>query len=168
MAVVDLVVRPLEAETGFQLRPGIEVTSVRLPSPMTRSLLEGLCFTHGDGVEVWTAVHCRLPGSWDASLRPLGYDRLVGVEWRPRAANGPCPPVVMWTRRSGAGHSWETIVVLWGWVTIRGVEGHTFTTLRGTDMDTDGRVALQLSAEPSITHVVVVSLQWEAERPQPW
>ena len=58
---------------------------------MTWGLLEGLCFTCGDGAEVWTAVHRQFRGSLDASLRPPGYDRLVGVEWRLWAANGPCP-----------------------------------------------------------------------------
>ena len=128
LAAADPDVRPLEGEPGFQLGPGMEVRSVRLPSPMTQGLLEGLCFTRGDGAEVWTAVHRQLPGSWDASLRPPGYDQLVGVEWRRWAANGPCPPVVIWPRRLGPGPSWETIVVPWGWLTIRGVGGHAFTT----------------------------------------
>ena len=68
---------------------------------------------------------------------------------------------------SGPGPSWETIVLVWGWVTIRGVGGHAFMAPRGTAVDTDGRVALQLTAEPLTTHVVVVALQWGSERPQP-
>ena len=53
-------------------------------------------------------------------------------------------------------------------MTIRGVGGHAFTAPRGTAVDTDGKVVLQLSTEPLTTHVVVVSLQWGAENPQPW
>ena len=49
-------------------------------------------------------------------------------------------------------------MVLWGWVTIHGVGGHAFTAPRGMAVDTDGRVALQLTAEPLTTHVVVVTL----------
>ena len=59
------------------------------------------------------------------------------------------------------------MVVLWGWVTVRGVGGHVFTAPRGTVVETDGRVPLQLAAEPVTTHVVVVALQWGGERPQP-
>ena len=81
--------------------------------------------------------------------------------------NGPCPPVVVWPRRSGTGPSRTTIVVLWGRVTIRGVGGHAFTAPRGTAGDTDGKVALQHCVEPLATDVVVVSLQWGAEKPQP-
>ena len=80
------------------------------------------------------------------------------------AANGPCPPVVVWPKKSGPSPSWETIVVLWGWVTVRRVGGHAFTAPRGTVVETDGRVALQLAAEPLTTHVVVVALQWGGPR----
>ena len=97
LAVVDPEVRPLEGKPGFRLTQGMEVKSVRLPIPMTQSLVEGLCFTRGDGADLCTAVHRRLPSS---SRRPPGYD-LVGVEWRLWGANSPCPPVVMWPRRSG-------------------------------------------------------------------
>ena len=31
---------------------------------MTPGLLKGLCFTRGDGAEVWIAVHHQLLGSW--------------------------------------------------------------------------------------------------------
>ena len=48
-AVVDPEVRLLEGEPAFGLRQGMEVTSVRLPNPMTQRLPEGLCFTSGDG-----------------------------------------------------------------------------------------------------------------------
>ena len=41
----------------------------------------------------------------------------------------PDPPLVMWPQRSGPGPRWETIVVLWGWVTIRG-HGDTPSTPR--------------------------------------
>ena len=168
LAAVGPEVRSPEEEPGFRLGPGMEVWSVRLPSPMTPGLLEGLSFTRGDGAEVWTVVHRQLPGSWDASLRPPGCDRLVGVEWRLWVANGPCPPVVMWPRCSAPGPRWETIVVLWGWVTIRGAGGHAFTAPRGMAVDSDGRVALQLTAEPLTTHVVVVFLHWGAERLHSW
>ena len=59
-------------------------------------------------------------------------------------------------------------MVLRGGVTICGVGGHAFRAPRGRDVDTDGRVALQLAAEPTTTHVVAVAFQWRAERPQPW
>ena len=108
----------------------MEVRSVRLPIPMIRSLLGGLYFTRGDGAKMWTAVHRQLLGSWDVSLRPPGCGQLVGVKWKLGAANGLCPPVVMWPRRSGPGPGGETIVVLCGWVTIREVGGHAFTAPR--------------------------------------
>ena len=63
-------------------------------------------------------------------------------------------------------------MVLWGWVTVRKVGGHAFTSPQGRAVDTDGRVALQLSTKPTehkehlTTHVVVVALRWGAERPQ--
>ena len=100
LAAVDPEVRPMEGQPGFRSRPAMEVWSVLLPSPMTYGLLKGLCFKRGDGdgAEVWTAVHRHLPGSWDASLRPPVYDRLVWVDRRLWAANGPSPPLVMWPR----------------------------------------------------------------------
>ena len=49
-----------------------------------------------------------------------------------------------------------------------GPGGHVFTAPRGTVIETDGGVALQLTAEPLTTHVVVAVLQWGTERPQPW
>ena len=49
LAVVDPEVRPLVDRLGFRLGQGMEVRSVRLPSPVTRSLLEGLRFTRPDG-----------------------------------------------------------------------------------------------------------------------
>ena len=84
------------------------------------------------------------------------------------AANGPCPPVVMWPRKPGPSPGRETVVVLWRWVTVRGVGEHACTAPRGTVVGTDRRVALHLAAEPLTTHVVVVVLQSGAERPQPW
>ena len=63
--------------------------------------------------------------------------------------------------------SWETVAVLWGWVTVRGTGGHVFTAPRGTVIETDGGVALQLTAQNLTTNVVVAVLQWGAERPQP-
>ena len=39
---------------------------------------------------------------------------------------------------------------------------------RGTVIETDGGMTLQLTAEPLTTHVVVAVLQWGADRPQPW
>ena len=158
VVVVDPEIQPVEGEPEPRLRPGMEVRSVGLPSPTTRGILEGMCLTRGDGAEVWTAVHRQLLGSWDASLRPPGHDRLVAVEWRLRAASGPCPSVVMWPQRSGLGPRWETILVLWDWVTIRWVGGHAFTASRGTAEDSDGR----------LDHYVMVSPQWGAESPQPW
>ena len=165
LAVVDPEVRPLEGEPGFWPSQRMEV---RLPRPVTGSLLEGHCFICGDGAEVWTAVHRQLLARGMRPCGPPRCDRLVGAEWRLWAANGPCPPVVVWPRRSGPGPSWESIVLLWGRVMSRGVGGHTFTALQGMAMDTDGKMALQLTAEPLTTHVNVVSPQWGAERPQPW
>ena len=75
--------------------------------------------------------------------------------------------MVMWQMKSGPGPSLETVVVLCGWVTVRGVRGHTFTPGRGTAVVTDGRLALQHIAEPLTSHVVVIALIWGAERPQP-
>ena len=37
--------------------------------------------------------------------------------------NGPTPPVVVWHWKLGPSPSWDTIVVLWGWVTVREMEG---------------------------------------------
>ena len=166
LAVLDREICPLEHGPGFRPWQRMEVTSVGLPGPMTRSILEGLHFTRGDGSDMRAEVHHLPPDACDAFLRPRGHDRLVGVEWRLRTANGPCPPVVMWPRKSGP--SWETIVVLWSWVTIRGVRGHAFTAPWGTAVDTDRRVALHLTAEPLTTHVVVVTIRWGAESPHPW
>ena len=103
-AVVDLEVRPLQDMPGFRLSQGMEGKSVRLPSAITWSLLEGLCFTRGDGAEVWTGVHRRLPGSWDAALRPprlrpagwdgvevVGGERPVPTKGDMAAAVGPWP-----------------------------------------------------------------------------
>ena len=137
-----LEVRPLEDGPGFRLGHGMEVRSVCLPNLVIRSILEGLHFTHGTGADVWAAVHRQLPDALDTSLQPPGHDPLVGMEWRLWAANVPCPPVVMWPGKSGLGPSWETIVVVCGSVTIRGVGGHAFTAPCGKAVDTDGRVAL--------------------------
>ena len=134
---------------------------------MVRDILEGPEFTRADGADVWTAVHRRLPDAWPQVFRPPGHERLVGVEWRVWAANSPCPPVVVLPRRT-SHPSWETVAVLWGWVAVRGTGGHVFTAPRGTVIETDGGTALQLTAEPLTTHVVVAVLQWGADKPQPW
>ena len=152
---------------GFRLGRGLEVRTARLPSPMDRDIVEGLQFTRADGADVWTAVHRRLPEAWPRVFRPPGHKRVVGVEWCVWATNSPCPPVVVLPRRT-SHPSWETVAVLWGWVAVRGTGGHVFTAPRGTVIETDGGTALQLAAEPLITHVVVAVLQWGADRPQPW
>ena len=152
---------------GFRLGQGLEVRTARLPSPVDGDILEGLQFTRADGADVWTAVHRRLPDAWPHVFRPPGHERLVGVEWRMWAANGPCPPVVVLPGRT-SHPSWETVAVLWGWVAVRGAGGHVFTAPRGTVIETDGGTALQLAAEPLTTHVVVAVLQWGADEPQPW
>ena len=60
------------------------------------------------------------------------------------------------------------MAVLWGWLAVRGTGGHVFTAPRGTVIATDGGMALQLTAEPLTTNVVVAVLQWGADKPQPW
>ena len=152
---------------GLRLGRGLEVRTAGLPSPVDRNILEGLRFTRADGADVWTAVHRRLPDAWPQVFRPPGHERLVGVEWRVWAANSPCLPVVVLPRRT-SHPSWETVAVLWGWVVVRGTGGHVFTAPRGTVIETDGRTALQLTAQPLTTHVVVAVLQWGADKPQPW
>ena len=152
---------------GLRLGRGLEVRTARLPSPVERDVLEGLQFTRADGADVWTAIHRQLPDAWPQALRPPGHERLVGVEWRVWAANSPCQPVVDLPRRT-SHPSWETVAVLWGWVAVRGTGGHVFSAPRGTVIETGGGMALQLTAEPLTTHVVVAVLQWGADRPQPW
>ena len=138
----------------------MEVQSVRLPTPVARDISEGLPFTRGDGADVWTAVHHQLPDAWHRTFRPPGQERLVGVEWR--------SPVVVLPKKSGPHRSSETLAVLWRWVTVRGIGGHIFAAPRGTVVETDGGLALQLMAEPLTTHMVVAVLHWGAERLHPW
>ena len=152
---------------GLRLSQGLEVRTARLPSPVDGDILGGLQFTRASGADVWTAVHRQLPDARPQVYRPPGHERLVGVEWRVWAANGPCPPVVVLPRRTNHP-SWETVAVLWGWVAVRGADGHVFTAPRGTVIETDGGTALQLTAEPLTTHAVVAVLQWGANKPQPW
>ena len=152
---------------GLRLGPGLEVRTARLPSPVNGDILEELEFTRAGGADVWTAVHRQLPDAWPQVFRPPGHERLVGVEWRVWAANSPCPPVVVLPRRTSHPR-WETVAVWWGWVAVRGTSGHVFTAPRGTVIETDGGTALQLTAEPLTTHVVVAVLQWGADKPQPW
>ena len=154
-------------EAGLRLGQGLEVRTARLPSPVDRDILEGLQFTRADGADVWTAVHRQLPDAWPEAFRPPDHEHLVVVEWRVWAANSPCPPVVVLPRRR-SHPSWGTVAILWGWVAVRGTRGHVFTAPRGTVIQTDGRMALQLPAEPLTTHVVVAVLQWGADKPQPW
>ena len=116
---------------------------------------------------MWTALHRQLPDAWPQAFRLPGHERLVGAEWRVWAANSPCPPVVVLPRRT-SHPSWETVAVLWGWVAVRGTGGHVFIAPRGTVIETDGGMALQLTAEFLTTNVVVAVLQWGADRPQPW
>ena len=151
----------------LRLGQGLEVCTARLPSPVDRDILEGLQFTRADGADVWTAVHRRLPDAWPQVFRPPGHEHLVGVEWRVWAANSPYPLVVVLPRRT-SHPSWETVAVLWGWVPVPGTGGRVSTAPRGTVIETDGGTALQLTAEPLTTHVVVAVLQWRADRPQPW
>ena len=152
---------------GLCLGQGLEVRTARLSSPVDRDILEGLQFTRAGGADVRTAVHRQLPDAWPQVYRPPGHERVVGVEWRVWAANSPCPPVVVLPRRT-SHPSWETVAVLWGWVAVCGTDGHVPTTPRGTVIETDGGTALQLTAEPLTTHVVVAVLQWGANKPQPW
>ena len=115
---------------------------------------------------MWTVVHRQLPDAWPRAFRAPGLERLVGVEWRVWAANSPCLPVVVLPRKT-SHPSWETAAVLWGWVAVRGTGGHVFTAPRGTVIETDGGMALQLTA-PLTTHVVVAILQRGTDRPPPW
>ena len=117
---------------GLHLGQGMEVRTARLPSPVESDILEGLQFTRADGADVWTAVHRRLPDAWHKTFRPPGHERLVGVEWRVWAANSPCSPVVLLPKKFSPHPSWETVAVLWGWLTVRGTGGHVFTAPRGT------------------------------------
>ena len=116
---------------------------------------------------MWSAIHRQVPDAWPQAFRPHGHERLVGVEWRVWAANSPCPPVVVLPGRT-SHPGWETVAVLWGWVAVRGTGTHVFTAPQGTVIETDGGMALQLTAEPVTTHVVVAVLEWGADRPQPW
>ena len=152
---------------GLCLGQGLEVCTARLPSPVDGEILEGLQFTRAGGADVWTAVHRQLPDAWPQVFRPPGHERLVGVEWRVWAANSPCPPVLVLPRRISHPSS-KPVVVLWGWVAVRGTDGHVFTAPRGKVIGTDGGTAWQLTAEPLTTHVVVAVLQWGADKPQPW
>ena len=151
---------------GLRLGQGLEVHTARLPSPVDGDILEGLQFTRAGGADVWTAVHRQLPDAWPQVYWPPGHECLVGVEWRVWAAHSPCPPVVVLPRRTSHPR-WETVAVLWGWVAVRGTDGPVFTAPRGTVIETDGGTALQLTAEPLTTHVVVAFLQWGANKPQP-
>ena len=134
---------------------------------MKRDILVGLQFARTDRGDMWTARHRQLPDAWPRAFRPPGHERLVGVEWRVWAGTSPCPPVIVLPRKTSLP-SWETVAVLWGWVAVRGTGSHVFTALRGTVIETDGGMALQLTAEPLTTHEVVAVLQWAADRPQPW
>ena len=51
---------------------------------------------------------------------------------------------------------------------VRGTDSHVLTAPRGTVIETGGGTALQLTAEPLTTRVVVAVLQWGADKPQPW
>ena len=126
-----------------------------------------LHFTRADGADVRTAVHRQLPDTWPQAFWPPGHEGLVGVEWRAWTANSPCPPVVVLPRRT-SHPSWETVAVLWGWVAVRVTGGHIFTASRGTVIERDRGMAMQLTVEPLTTHVVVAVLQWGADKPQHW
>ena len=152
---------------GLHLGQGLEVRTARLPSPVDGDILERLQFTRAGGADVWTAVHRQLHDAWPQVYRHPRLERLVGVKWRVWAANSPCPPVVVLPRRT-SHPSWVTVAVLWGWVAVCETDGHVFTAPRGTVIETDGGTALQLTAEPLTTHVVVAVLQWGANKPQPW
>ena len=169
LAATDPEVTLLGDREGPRLRlgQGLEVRTARLPSPVDGDILGGLQFTRAGGADVWTAVHRQLPDAWPQVYRPPGHERLVGVEWRVWAANRPSRTVVVLPRRTNHP-SWETVAVLWGWVAVRGANGHVFTAPRGTVIETDGGTALQLTAEPLTTHAVVAALEWVANKPQPW
>ena len=169
LAAADPEVLLLGDREGPRLRlgRGLEVRTASLPSPVEGDILDGLQFTRVDRADAWSAVHRQLPDAWPQVFWPPGHERRVVVEWRVWAANNPCPPVVVLPRRT-SHPSWETLAVLWGWVAVCGTGRHIFTAPRGTVIETDGGMALQLTAEPLTTHVVVAVLQWGADRPHPW
>ena len=68
------------------------------------------------------------------------------------AANSPRLPVVVLPKKSGLHPRGETVAVMLGWATVRPIGGHVFTAPRGTVVDTDDGVALQLTAETLTTH----------------
>ena len=86
-----------------------------------------------------------------------------GLEWRLWSTDVPQPLVM--PRRNDRPARWETVVVLWGWVAVRPAGGPAFIAPRGTVMVTDGRAAIQVTAEPLTAHALVVSLYWSADPP---
>ena len=127
----------------------------------------------GSGSCVVTELTCGPPSTASSptcGTRPSGPPA-TSVLWGGSGACGPpiaLPPVVVLPKSFGPHPSRETVAVLRGWVTVRGTVGHISTAPRGTVIETDRGVALQLEAEPLTRHVVVAVLQWGAKRPQSW
>ena len=152
---------------GLRLGRGLQVRTARLPSPVERDILEGLQFTRAA-----CELMCGPPSIANSETHGPGRSAplatSVWYEWN-GAYGTPTAPARRWWSCPGTSHpSWETVAVLWGWVAMRGTGGHVFTAPRGTVIETDGEMALQLTAEPLTTNVVVAVLQWGAHKPQPW
>ena len=138
------------------------------PTPLSLTSLGG------SSSRVGTELKCGLPSTISSPTRgtrptgPPATSGLFGSEWRLWTTNSPCLPIVVLPWKTGPHPSWDTVAVLWGWVTVRGLGGRVFTAPRGMVIETDAGVAVQLTAEPLTTHVMVAILHSGAERPQPW
>ena len=107
-------------------------------------------------------LHRWFPASWDVSMRPPRHEQIVGVVWRLWAANSPGPPTMIVPWRTGS-NTWETIVVLWGWVAVHSLECHVFVAPRYTAL-----VSGRRTPEPLSSRMLVASNQVGAAQPQPW
>ena len=70
----------------------------------------------------------------------------------------PNLPTMITAQRTSSDTYSETIVVLRGWVAVHDLGGHVFVAPDGTSLLSKGRTALQFTAEPLMSHVLVRSL----------